>query len=64
MINCAYCDSGDDDGDDDDDDDNGDDDDDDDCGEQEVSNRQKVQLSGFGLIILKRIWNFLIALIR
>ena len=31
-------------------------DDDDDCGEQQVTNRQKVQLSGFGLISLKRIW--------
>ena len=64
MINCAYCDSGDDDGDNDDDDDDGDDNGDDDCVRQEVLNRQKVQLSGFGLIILKRIWNFLIALIR
>ena len=29
-----------------------------------VSNCQEIELAGFGLIILKRIWNFLIALQR
>ena len=31
---------------------------------QKVSNCQEIELAGFGLIILKRIWNFLIALQR